>query len=367
MACFDWCSTYKKLFFLQKNDMPKFTIITPAYETEQFIDKMVDSLKAQTFSDFECLLIVEESKDKSLERCREISANDARFKVFSLPKSGSGSASYNHGIRNAQGDYVVFVDGDDWIEPQTLELFSKTIDDLGGLDLLLASGREMFQKNDGSFQQDRRMSNITKADEGKVITGRELIVKVGRAQNYQVLNICRTEFLRANNLYFADGLQQEDTEWTPRVWFYAERVGALDFEFYKYRRWGGSVQSSCSPKLLMDFSKIVNMQFDFHDTHDIPEDVLHVWRNQWISMIYWYFFNPQYVSKFPPDVREKALDNILGDESKIARFSKIASHTSLPKRIAIPFVERAARKHDFLLADLYFRFFYFPLVKLTMK
>ena len=261
----------------------------------------------------------------------------------------------------------MFVDGDDWIEPQSLELFSKTIDVYGGLDVLLTSGKEMYQKEDGSFQVTRRISNISKADEGKVITGRQLIVRVGRAQNYQVLNICRTEFLRSHDLYFAHGCQQEDTEWTPRVWFYAERVAALDFEFYNYRRWGGSVQSACSPKLLTDFSKIVNLQFDFHDTHDIPEDVLNVWRNQWVSMIYWYFFNPQYVAKFDPDVRIKALDNIMGDESKWERFRKIAEHTSLPKRLAIPLVERAAKKHAFGWADAYFRFFYFPIVRMIMK
>ncbi len=345
----------------------KFTIITPAYETEKFIDKMVESLKAQTCGDFECLLIVEESKDNSLEKCREISGGDSRFKAFSLPKSGSGSASYNFGIREAKGEYVVFVDGDDWIEPQSLELFSKTIDSFGGLDLLLASGRSLFQKPDGSFQIINRISNVSKADEGKLMTGRELIVKVGRAQNYQVLNICRTAFLRENNLFFADGLQQEDTEWTPRVWFFAQKVAALDFEFYNYRRWSGSVQSACSPKLLMDFSKVVNLQFNFHDTHDIPEDVLNVWRNQWVSMIYWYFFHPQYVPKFDREVREKALDNVMGDDAKWERFRRIAERTSLPKRIAIPLVERAAKKHSFRLADAYFKYFYFPLVRLVKK
>ena len=346
---------------------PKFTIVTPAYQTEPFIDKMVESVKAQTFGDFECILVVEESKDKSLERCQAISREDERFKTVSLPKSGSGSASKNYGIREAKGEYIVFVDGDDWIEPQSLELFSKAIDSCGGLDVLLVSGRSLYQDDNGDFQIVGRMSNISKADEGKIVTGRQMIVRVGRAQNYPVLNICRAEFLRSHELYFAVGLQQEDTEWTPRVWFYAERVSALDFEFYNYRRWSGSVQSSCSPKLLLDFSQIVNLQFDFHDTHDIPEDILNVWRNQWISMIYWYFFHPLYVKKFERDVRIKALDNIMGDEHKWERFFKIAKQTSLPKRLAIPLVKRAAMKHDFHLADAYFRFFYFPLVKILKK
>ena len=84
-------------------------------------------------------------------------------------------------------------------------------------------------------------------------------------------------------------------------------------------------------------------------------------------MIYWYFFNPQYVKKFPQEVREKAMDNLLGSDAKRERFRRIASHTSLPKRLAVPLVERAARKHDFRWADSYFKFLYFPLVNLRAK
>lgn len=347
--------------------VPRFTIVTPAYGCEPYLGKMVESLQAQTFGDFECFLIVEESPDRSLERCRELAEGDHRFQVTSLPKSGSGSASYNYGIRAAHGEYVVFVDGDDWIEPESLERISKAIKEYGGVDVLLASGREVFECPDGGFQDIQRISNVKQAGTGKVLNGRELIVKVGRAQNYQVLNICRTEFLREHELYFAHGLQQEDTEWTPRVWFFAERVGTLDFTFYNYRRWPGSVQGACSPRLLMDFSKIVSLQFDFHDTHDIPAEVLAVWRNQWISMIYWYFFHPQYVSKFTLQVRENALANVMGDEAKWERFKRIARCTSLPKRLALPLVARAVKKHDFRWADWYFKYIYYPLVKLFKK
>lgn len=346
---------------------PRFTVVSPAYQSAPYLEQAVSSLKAQTFGDFECILVVEESSDGSLERCQELSQGDARFRVVPLPKSGSGSASYNYGIREARGEYVVFMDGDDWIEPQSLEVFASALDRAGGLDVLLASGRELSPGPDGKLVERRRISNLSRLETGRVITGHELIVRVGRAQNYQVLNICRTAFLREHELYFAHGLQQEDTEWTPRVWFYAERVGAVDFVFYNYRRWGGSVQSACSPKLLLDFSQIVSLQFDFHDTHEIPEDILHVWRNQWVSMIYWYFFHPQYVAKFPQDVRAKALENLLGTDAKLERFRRIAAHTSLPKRIAAPLVERAARKGDFRAADLYFKFLFFPLANLKMK
>lgn len=343
---------------------PRFTIVSPAYETAPYLEKAVSSLKAQTFGDFECILAVETSGDGSLERCQELSQGDGRFRVASLPKSGSGSASYNYGIREARGEYVVFMDGDDWIEPRSLELFDAAIERHGGLDVLLASGREVALQADGSFEELRCISNVSKADEGRVITGCELIVKVGRAQNYQVLNICRTAFLRERGLYFAEGLQQEDTEWTPRVWYYAERVGALDFTFYNYRRRAGSVQSACSPRLLRDFAKIVMLQMDFQEAHDLPAGVLSVWRNQLVSMVYWYFFHPQYVSRFPVEVRREALASLLGDAAKWERFRRIGRNVSLPKRMALPFIGHGARTGSWGGAEWYFKFLYYPMIKL---
>ena len=342
---------------------PRFTVISPSYQSAPYLEQAVSSLKAQTCGDFECILVVEESSDGSLERCQELSQGDSRFRVVPLPKSGSGSASYNYGIREARGEYIVFMDGDDWIEPQSLERFAAAIERQGGLDLLLASGREVSLRADGTLEELRRISNISKADEGRVITGRELIVKVGRAQNYQVLNICRAAFLREHGLYFAHGLQQEDTEWTPRVWYYAERVGALDFVFYNYRRRAGSVQSSCSPRLLRDFAKIVLLQLDFMESHELPAGVLSVWRNQLVSMVYWYFFHPQYISRFPKGVRREALASLMGDEAKWERFRRVARTVSLPKRLALPLVGRAARAGSWRWAEWYFKYLYYPMIK----
>lgn len=100
--------------------MPKASIIIPVYNASQFLAKCIESIIAQTESDIEVLLINDGSRDDSLEICREYAQKDPRIKVFDKPNGGV-SSTRNHGIGHAQGEYVMFVDADDWLSPDAVE------------------------------------------------------------------------------------------------------------------------------------------------------------------------------------------------------------------------------------------------------
>lgn len=100
---------------------PKISVIVPVYNVEKFLRRCIDSILAQTFTDFELLLIDDGSKDKSGEICDEYAAKDARIRVFHKQNGGVSSAR-NLGIDKAQGEWVYFVDSDDWIEIETLSI-----------------------------------------------------------------------------------------------------------------------------------------------------------------------------------------------------------------------------------------------------
>ena len=101
--------------------MPFFSIIIPCCDVEPYVSECLDSLLNQPFGDWEALVGVETSKDKTEEIVREYAAKDPRFKVFTGPRSGSCSASRNTGTDLAQGEYVIFLDGDDTIEDGSLQ------------------------------------------------------------------------------------------------------------------------------------------------------------------------------------------------------------------------------------------------------
>ncbi len=99
---------------------PAISVIVPVYNAEKYLHRCIDSILSQTFTDFELLLIDDGSKDKSGAICDEYAVKDSRVRVFHKENGGVSSAR-NLGLDNAEGEYIAFVDADDWIEATFLE------------------------------------------------------------------------------------------------------------------------------------------------------------------------------------------------------------------------------------------------------
>lgn len=102
------------------NILLKVSIIVPVYKAEPYIRKCIDSILSQTFTNFELLLIDDGSPDNCGKICDEYAELDTRVHVFHK-ENGGVSAARNLGLDHAKGDYVCFIDSDDWIDPDMLE------------------------------------------------------------------------------------------------------------------------------------------------------------------------------------------------------------------------------------------------------
>lgn len=100
---------------------PKISIIVPVYRVEKYLHRCLDSIVNQTFTDWECLLVDDGSPDNSGKICDEYSEKDGRFKVFHQENAGV-SAARNKGLDEAKGEWIGFVDSDDWIDKKTYEV-----------------------------------------------------------------------------------------------------------------------------------------------------------------------------------------------------------------------------------------------------
>ena len=100
--------------------MAQVSIIVPVYQVEKYIRKCIESIQAQTFSDFELILVDDGSKDASGKICDEYAKKDDRIKVIHKKNEGVALAR-NDGIKLSKGKYVCFIDGDDWIEKFMIE------------------------------------------------------------------------------------------------------------------------------------------------------------------------------------------------------------------------------------------------------
>lgn len=104
---------------------PLVSIIVPVYNVEAYLPKMIDSVLAQTFTDYELILVDDESPDRCGRICDEASGRDERIRVIHK-KNGGCAAARNTGMETARGKYFFFVDSDDWIEPEMLATLVKT-------------------------------------------------------------------------------------------------------------------------------------------------------------------------------------------------------------------------------------------------
>lgn len=109
-------TTNKERFPMTTSDT-KISVVIPCYNVEKYLVRAVESVQAQTFAEWEAILVDDGSTDKTPELCDSLTAKDARIKVIHT-QNGGGSRARNEGLRNATGTLVYFMDADDWIEPQ---------------------------------------------------------------------------------------------------------------------------------------------------------------------------------------------------------------------------------------------------------
>src|SRR5674476_342348 len=108
--------------------MPKVSVIMPAYNAEPYIRQAIDSVLASTLQDLELLVVNDGSTDKTEDILQDYAAKDGRVRVFSQPNSGRPSIPKNLALQHVSGEYVCFLDSDDYIAPDKLELMAAGLD-----------------------------------------------------------------------------------------------------------------------------------------------------------------------------------------------------------------------------------------------
>ena len=111
---------------------PKISIIVPVYNVEQYLENCINSVLNQSFRNFQLILVDDGSKDSSGEICDRFVLKDSRVKVIHKPNAGV-SAARNAGIDIATGQFICFIDSDDWIESEYLQ---KIVDEIYDFDIL---------------------------------------------------------------------------------------------------------------------------------------------------------------------------------------------------------------------------------------
>ncbi len=201
----------------------KFSIIVPVYQVEEYLDRCVESLIGQTYKNIEIILVDDGSKDNSGKMCDLWAEKDSRIIVCHKSNGGLSDAR-NYGFDKADGDYILYVDSDDYIEADTCEKLSVFAEK--GYDIVI--GDAIVEG--GKAYLDHISSN-------EVMTGEEYLLSAyleGKAPMAAWLNLYRKNFLVENGLRFKCGILHEDEEFTPRAMLAAKSVVVTGVCFYHY-------------------------------------------------------------------------------------------------------------------------------------
>lgn len=233
----------------------KLSIVIPVYNVERYIEKCLKSCINQDIQeyDYEIIVVNDGTPDNSMEIVRRIADNHSNIHIIDQQNQGL-SAARNNGFAIAKGEYVWFIDSDDWIEENCLGRITTILNT--EVDLLQLKYRLTY--DDESLNKD---INITTYK--GIISGKEVSLMGGLPIPAQ-FTIYRADFLRSNKLAFFNGIYHEDMEFKPRVLYYAEKVSFDDTISYNYyQRTTGSITSVFTIKRANDIIIVANSLYNF--------------------------------------------------------------------------------------------------------
>ena len=213
------------------------SVIVPIYRVEKYLPACIDSILNQTFTDFELILVDDGSPDRCPEICDETAKRDARVRVIHQANAGL-SAARNAGIEIAHGEWLGFVDSDDYIAPQFYEKLYQTAQRTDA-DCVMCSVQNV---DESGKPIDSALMRV--ADEVK--TGREVLRKIGRDDVTPYLTAWNKLYRRKlfNTLRYPAGRQNEDVFVFAELFCQVQRAVCVAEPLYFYRKRIGSIMNS---------------------------------------------------------------------------------------------------------------------------
>ena len=348
---------------------PFFSIIIPCCDVEPYVRECLDSILAQDFQSWECLIGVETSKDRTEEIVREYAAKDPRFKVFTGPRSGSCSASRNTGTDMSSGEYVIFLDGDDTIAEGSLKRIHDKIAERPGADLYPCA---IVVHNELTGKDEETRDNYPK-DFAEELDGTKATIMLERifAKSFPCpmlqLTVFRREFLVEHDLKCIYGLRMQDSEFSPRALYLAKRVIPLHEPFYIYRIRKGSVQTQAkgAAYFYKDLAIRLRSLMAFHAAEaakpGFDRRVGKAWARRWTGAIITRWFSPNMLKYLSREKRLETLTIVFPDG--FGDFNKLVKSAPLAQRLAAPWI-KAFFCHPSMrsMAEMFFKAVYFPIL-----
>jgi hypothetical protein len=273
--------------------MTKVSVIVPVYNTEVYLEKCLDSLVNQTLKDIEIIVVNDGSCDNSQNIIDKYSKKYKKIKPF-IKKNGGLSDARNFGLKKAQGDYIAFVDSDDYVDVNMYQvMYDKAMS--GNFDMVVCDFNLVYDDKviGGS-------SNI-KSDTNNI---KSVMNNIYPAAWNKLFN----KKLFENNVFFKKGVWFEDVEFIYRLIPYIKSIGVVNNEFYQYIQRSGSI-SKTFDKRLYNYIDNWNGIIDFYKDNGLYDDYFKELEFSYVRYLYATFVKQ--ATNFDYDNYKKALKDAI--------------------------------------------------------
>lgn len=222
---------------------PLVSVIVPVYNVEKYLARCLDSIVEQTYQNLEIILINDGSTDGSGEICRQYAERDSRIRLFHQENRGQ-SVARNVGLDNMTGEYIVFVDSDDYISPQFVEILLVA---LLRSNVLIARCKYVRVADQ---EDNKKLGTRVKDIPCRIIDKMEVFDMFGVTDEYLWVYLYHKTIFKS--LRFPAGKTWEDIRLFPELFWQIDKLCLVDISLYAYRQRPGSTTASGPQKDFFD-------------------------------------------------------------------------------------------------------------------
>lgn len=238
------------------------SIIMPVYQVAEFLPQCLDSILAQTYRNWELILVDDGSKDGSGGICEEYAKKDSRIRVLHTENAGAAAAR-NRGLAMASAEYIMFADGDDYLWENMVERMLTTIQD-SPYDLVVSNFLRVFPEERENFPS--QLSDLE-------TTGREVLARWKNSKNYGVWTVVWNKIVRRSvleGLRFPEGKYFEDEIFSDLLLLKCDRIRAIPDVLYANRVRRSSTMNTQKTRNYLDLIDAFRMRIQLYLENDLP-------------------------------------------------------------------------------------------------
>ncbi len=276
----------------------KVSVVIPVHNVEKYLRKTLDSVVNQTFKEMEIIIVDNNSTDNTLKIVKEYAQNDKRFKIYKNTQNLKQGIARNFGVQMARGQYIFFIDGDDYMELYAIEKLYNRIVEMDA-DIVLCTWNQ-FDDQTGKIDRNHvyaKLKQIPEEYDNKTFNWRDIKYSVFWQTSVPWDKMYKREFLIGKDVKFPGDIFFEDNVFVYDALFKAEKIAVLREDLIYYRCNRKNAVTNLRNHIFFDYLKIFNLIGDNLKKINLFDEMKYYYWDYKVITLYWWFMKIRFPYK----------------------------------------------------------------------